>query len=67
MDEKELHLLLLLATFCGQLFLIEEISKKRKRRKIWVKEWLRKRNTLVAYNTIISEFQLQAATAIVNT
>ena len=59
MDEKELRLLLLLATSCCQLLLLKEISKKRKRRKTWVKEWLRKRNTLGTYNTIISEFQLQ--------
>ena len=59
MDEKELPLLLLLATSCCQLLLFEEMSKKRKRRKIWVKEWLRKRNTLGAYKSIISEFQLQ--------
>ena len=58
MDEKELRLLLLLVTSCCQLLLLEEISKKRKRRKIWVKEWLRQRNTLEAYNTIVSEFQL---------
>ena len=59
MDEKELLLLLLLATSCSQLLLLEEISKKIKQRKIWVKGWLRKKNTLGAYNTIISEFQLQ--------
>ena len=59
MDEKELRLLLLLVTSCCQLLLLEEISKKRKRRKIWVKEWAPQRNTLEAYNTIISEFQLQ--------
>ena len=59
MHEKELHVLLLLATSCFQLLLIEEISKKRKRRKIWFKEWLRKGNTLETYNTIISEFQPQ--------
>ena len=59
MDEKELRLLLLLATSCCQLLLLEEISKKRKRRKIWANESLRKRNTLGAYTTIISEFQLQ--------
>ena len=54
MDEKELRLLLLLATSFCQLLLLEEISKKRKRRKIWVKEWLRKINTLEAYSSIIS-------------
>ena len=54
----ELRRLLLLATSSCQLLLLEEISKKTKRRKIWVMEWLRKRNTLGAYNTIISEFQL---------
>ena len=59
MDEKELHLLLLLTTSCCQLLFPEEISKNRKRRKIWVKEWLQKRNTVGKFNTIISEFQLQ--------
>ena len=60
MDEEELHLLLLLGTSCCRLLLLEEISKNRKRRKIWVKERLRKRNILGAYYTIISDFQLQA-------
>ena len=47
---------------CCQLLLLEEISKKRKLRKIWIKEWFRERNTLGTYNTIISEFQLQDRT-----
>ena len=59
MDEKEFRLFLLLATSCCLIIFLEEISKKRKRKKNWVTEWLRKRNTLGAYNTIISEFQLQ--------
>ena len=54
----ELRRLLLLAKSSCQLLLLEEISKKRKQRKIWVKEWIWKRNILGAYNTIISEFQL---------
>ena len=57
-DEKEFHLLQLLAKSSCQLLILVEISKKRKKRNIWVKEWLKKRNRLGAYN-IISEFQLQ--------
>ena len=33
--------------------------KRRKKRKIWVWEWLRRRETLEEHNTIASGFQLQ--------
>ena len=65
-DQKELRLLLLLAISRCQLLLLKEIRKKGKRIKIWVKEWLRKRNTLRACSRI-RNFSYKTAAAIVNT
>ena len=52
-------LLLLAACICQTIFLYQLPFKKRQRRKTWVKEWLHRQETLGAYNTIVSEFQLQ--------
>ena len=60
MNFHEDTLLLLLATcICQTIFLYQLPFMKRKRPKMWVKEWLHRRETLEAYNTIVSEFQLQ--------
>ena len=57
-DEDTL-LLLLAVCICQTVTLCQFPFKKRKKRKIWVKEWLRRQETLGAYNNIASELQLQ--------
>ena len=37
------------------------LKEKRKRRSCWVKEWLNRRNSLSAYQTILSDLQLNDA------
>ena len=60
MLDEEKYLLLLLALCCCKTLILSSFPTKQKRkRRIWVKEWLKKRETLGAYNTIIAELQLQ--------
>ena len=60
MNFDEDYLLLILAVcICQTTLLCQLPFKKRKKCTVWVKEWLRRRNTRGAYNTIVSELQLQ--------
>ena len=53
-DEDTL-LLLLAVCICQAVILCQFPFKKSKKHKIWVREWLRRRETLGAYNNIVSE------------
>ena len=57
MNFDEDTLLMLLVIFICQAVALCQLPFKK--RKTWVKERLRRRETLGAYNTIVSELQLQ--------
>ena len=57
-DEDTLLLLLAVCIFQAA-FLCQLPFKKRKNRKTWLKDWLRRRETFGAYNNIVSELQLK--------
>ena len=60
MNFDEDTLLLLLAIFICQTVIVCQLPfKKHKKCKIWVKEWLHCQEMLGAYNSIVSELQLQ--------
>ena len=61
MDQKERRKLLGLLLINSGVFYIHRIKKrikKRTRRSCWMKEWLIKRDSLSAYNTIFKELHL---------
>ena len=46
-------------SFCASYTVIMELdTKKKQRRKIWIREWLLKRNEKGAYNGILNELRL---------
>ena len=60
MDQKERKLLGLLLINCGVFYIqqIQERKKRRTQRSCWMKEWLIKRDSLSACNTIFNELHL---------
>ena len=57
MDDEEAALIAVSALFLGYA-VMEETKKKRKPRKVWVKPWILQRETLGAYNALVSEIAL---------
>ena len=61
MDQKESKKNLGLLLINSGVFYIQRIKKRKKRRtrsSCWIKEWLIKRDSLSAYNTIFKELHL---------
>ena len=60
MDEDDVLLFLILAT-CAQMqaHIIQKLKCNRRKRKVWVKSWLRRRDEKGAYNDIIQELRLE--------
>ena len=59
MDQKERKKFLGLLLINSGVFYIQRIKKRKKRRSsCWIKEWLIKRDSLSAYNTIFKELHL---------
>ena len=61
-DAEDEEILLCTVAICaGMMHLNENRRVKRRKRQVWVKEWLRQREERGAYNMIMQELKLQDA------